>query len=441
MEQDKKKLSPAPVAATTPAPAAEPVPTASIPRPRFKLISRETKIGAVVGASFLAVAGGIMGVKSLWKETALPPETPLATQPPVGLEAPPAPSTTRFAPVEAPPPAPMPVLVPEVRIESAIQPARADLVIPEPKLEAPVIAPPPPSDIPVFKEPAVVAPPPPALEIPAFKEPAVVAPPPAGDPFKANAPRIEAPKIEAPAMMAADPLKPEAKNPVIRISASEPKKDGPPAIEAPPLIDLAPPPEPKKIETPRIETPSLEPITPPVKIEAPMREPIPPLKIDAPTRIDLAPRKDNPPTAEPERKDGEYDEDLHSLRQNESYRSLSKQYYNSEAYAIALQRYNRDHPGQADYARIPPIWVLEKKYADDISGAQARAVNYQQPAVVDAAPRNDPVYTVSDNGEMLAEIARRQLGSEDAWKSIWDLNPGINPAKSIPGGTRLKMPR
>ena len=53
----------------------------------------------------------------------------------------------------------------------------------------------------------------------------------------------------------------------------------------------------------------------------------------------------------------------------------------------------------------------------------------------------ESVYTVAENGEMLAEIARKSLGSEDQWKRIWDANPQINPAKMIPGGTRLRLPQ
>jgi hypothetical protein len=286
-----------------------------------------------------------------------------------------------------------------------------------------------------------------------------------------------------------DPSTPTAKNPIIQVSGDSPKKDSPAKVDTPPMLDAPPkiePPPMLKVETPKadpkldapankVETPRIDfPLDPPTKMDLPARkiepatkieapldppakkEPLakidlpafdPPLKQTAPpaTAVDFTPAKQNDPPAAATlpkadvKKEGDYDEDMHSLKQNETYRSISKQYYNSDAYAIALQRYNRDNPGQADYVRIPPIWLLEKKYADDITANQARPVNYT-PTAAEPTPRNEPVYTVADNGEMLADVARKQLGTEDAWKRIWDLNPQINPAKTIPGGTRLRLP-
>lgn len=418
MDKEKK-----PVSATPPAAS------------KRSWLSRETKLGAVVAVSFLAVAGGILGVKNLWKANNAEPETPLALNTPVAV-VPTAPSTERFQPVETSAPAPMPVV--DMKLPPVvIQPVSAEMIT-IPERAAPMPAPIEPiKDIPLIA--VDPAPPPPmavdpVLIAPPVVEPIAPLPPPAKDPFTSNVkkdPKVA--PLDLPPVPV-DPIKPEAKNPVIHIGNVEPKKDGPPKMEAPPIVDVTPP---TIIETPpKIEIPAFE---PPAKIEPKKAEvPAPEIKVETPAVIDLSPKAPQP---EPLKKDGEYDEDLHSLKQNESYRSLSKQYYNSEAYAIALQRYNRDHPGQADYVRIPPIWVLEKKYTGDISGNQARTVNFTAPQVGEATPRNEPVYTVGDNGEMLAEIARKQLGNEDLWKKIWDLNPQINPAKTVPGGTRLRMPQ
>ncbi len=288
------------------------------------------------------------------------------------------------------------------------------------------------------------------------------------------------PAPDAPVVQPADPLKidldkiddanrkvndlsdaPKKKNSSIKIDLDPAPTISPPA-NVDPLADsqkkadspavIAPP-----ADSPPMNAPNLK-ITLPKKVDAPV-EPkasrdIPPASLDiAPSNADkkvdapVEPKKsrdaasaslDNTPKSA-DKNGSDFDEDLHSMGKNESYRAISKQYYNSDAYSIALERYNRDRPGQSDYVRIPPIWVLEKNYASDITGGTARPVNYAAPPVV-AAPRNDPVYTVSENGEMLADIARTQLGSENAWKRIWDLNPQLNPAKTIAGGTRLHMP-
>ena len=448
----------APALTPTPSPTPAPVKGRSFP-------SRETRLGAVVAVSFLAVAGGVFAVKHFFNDPDVPPAIPVAMLPPAGLELtvpprpPSPPAVQKFPSLEQIPPAHMPIQVPEIHLPSQpIQPVRADVPMLA-DIALPPIAPPPIVDVtppapisPPIMEPKKetpliildpVAPPPSApvavepIVPPVPKEEAIRIP--VKDDFSSKAPKLEALDIPAPPP-------PEAKNPVIRISVPEAKAVEPPKMEAPPIIEFTPP-APMEMP-PKIEIPAFEP--PMKKTEAPARiEPIridiappqPEKKIEAPAVIDVTPRKLEPETtpATGIKKDGEYDEDLHSLKQNESYRLISKQYYNSEAYAIALQRYNRDHPGQADYVRIPPIRVLEKKYAGDVNGT-ARAVNFTQPVTAEAAPRNEPVYTVTENGEMLAEIARKQLGSEDAWKRIWDLNPQVNPAKAVPGGTRLRMP-
>jgi hypothetical protein len=164
-------------------------------------------------------------------------------------------------------------------------------------------------------------------------------------------------------------------------------------------------------------------------IKKPMDEGKPMPKVDA-TKAD-APKQDNG-----------YDEDIHPLKPNETYSAISKQYYNSDAYATALQRYNRDTPGGlANNLRVPPIWVLEKKYPADVANTGTRSVGYVQPAV-DLPKVNEATYTVSENGEMIADVAKKTLGNDDyqTWQRIYTLNPQINPGKLIPGGTRLKLP-
>ena len=83
--------------------------------------------------------------------------------------------------------------------------------------------------------------------------------------------------------------------------------------------------------------------------------------------------------------------------------------------------------GQADYIRIPPVWVLEKRYAGDISGV--RTTNLAAPAALDTTRTQANVYIVPVNGEFLAEIAQKTLGDEDGWTRIKELNKNINEVK------------
>ncbi len=237
-------------------------------------------------------------------------------------------------------------------------------------------------------------------------------------------------------------------------------------IATPPALE---PPEPKKKgkdteivppKSPMVTMPDVEKLPPPPPDVKPNRNDPPTIKLDVPLSLDPPAKKDTPPAViqfapkKPERGNGgeqlaqqpsananDYDEDLHSQKPKDSYRSISKQYYNSDAYASALRHYNLDHPGRADYVRIPPIWVLEKRYSPDLANTTpARAVNYSPPPAVETSLRPNQYYTVSENGEMLADIARKALGNENAWKRIWDFNSQINPARLIPGGTRLRLP-
>ena len=234
----------------------------------------------------------------------------------------------------------------------------------------------------------------------------------------------------------------------MRLGASNPKKEPPPKADRPPI------PDPPLVIEPPVTKKNPPAIDPPLVIEPPVTKKDPPA-IDPPLVIDPPVTKKDPPAIDIELKapsaivpkkaeasatSNDYDEDLHPFKKEDTYRSISKQYYNSDAYSIALQRYNKDHPGQAEYVRVPPIWLLEKKYANDISTTSARSTSNAPPPAVDLTQRSEQLYVVGDNGEMLADIARQKLGSEESWKRIWDLNPQLNPAKMIPGGTRLRLP-
>ena len=407
-------------------------------------LTGETKLGLVVAGSFLALTGGVVGTKYFVKSPA-PTDTGkeiLQVRVPqiellVPTPMPPAPRIEQPAPAELPP------IVSDIKFTPVPNPEVVQVGVDVPKI-------PPAPDAP----PAVVAPaekknvlddpvflPPVDVPMP-NKETPIIAPPvrpPMKDDFTRKVPmKIEAPKLDpldVPPVI--DPLKIKIDPVEIKPTVVDPLKIEPVEIRPPTVDPLKIKIDPVEIKPPVVEPFKIEPVEIKPTVD-PMKIKIDPIEIK-PTTIEL---KTPIPIerANAVKKDGEYDEDMHSIKPNETYRAISKQYFNSEAYAAALQRYNRDHPGQADYVRIPPIWVLEKKYASDVNASPTRPVGYNPPPVADVTPRNDPAYTVGDNGEMLADIAKKSLGSEDAWKRIWDLNPQLNPAKMIPGGTRLKMP-
>ncbi len=479
VEQEKKAPvnPPQTTALTPPAQAPEPLP-AKKPGGWF---TRENKLAIVVLGSFIALAAGVYVVKVGFK-------TKHATDPTEVVQAPPADSN--------------PQLPPQMTRQTGLEPSPMPQIDTSTPKAAPALEP-PPVIVPMgsLNDPSLMLPKEPKKDEPLAIDPLIFdVPNPPKDVFssvkKKDAVKSELPSLDRPPVIEAPP---EAKGTVIRVGASEPKKDPPLKIDVPVIPDPPPaidPPKkkdppaidpalvidpPAKKDAPKIEAPAIDPpliVDAPKKKDPPKKDPpkndLPaidlPLVIDPPAKKDV--QKKDPPVIDPPsvidppakkdvpvieidlKKDptlvapkkidapansNDYDEDLHPFKKDDTYRSISKQYYNSDAYSIALQRYNRDHPGQADYVRVPPIWVLEKKYASDIASTSAHSTSNAAPLSVELA-RNERLYTVGDNGEMLADIARKTLGSEDAWKRIWDMNPQLNPAKMIPGGTRLRLP-
>jgi hypothetical protein len=473
MENDKKPT-------LSPPQAPPPALPASLKRGWLLGLTRETRLGLLVAGSFIVLVAGVLLVKNSFtsKPAAEPaPEVAAAKNPP---------STPPSTPPAKRSPADSTGTIQRTRHDAPVilDPDPPPAIVDPMKNGDPLVIDPPPIVLPGDVEP-IIPPERPAKKDPFKKsgksDPRVVADPPVRleVPFKRD-PLDEPPVIDI--KVPDDPRAPVVKNPVIRVGAEE-KKDAAPKIEPPidpppaiePVIEIKQPNDPMKKDPPlKIEIPNdpmkkdppvivdpppgIDPpekkdpplvIDPPMKkdpplvVDPPMKKD-PPLVVDPPMKkdplpLEISPKVEPMPKPDIPKADGGYDEDLHTLKPNETYRSLSKQYYNSEAYATALQRYNADHPGRADYVRVPPIWVLEKKYPSDVANGPAR-VNYAPPPAADLSPRTEPTYTVAENGEMLADVAKKALGSEDAWKRVWDLNPQLNPAKLIPGGTRLRLP-
>jgi nucleoid-associated protein YgaU len=154
-----------------------------------------------------------------------------------------------------------------------------------------------------------------------------------------------------------------------------------------------------------------------------------------------------------------YDEETYVCKPNDTFLSISRQYYQSEKYERALLLFNRNHPRATDAIRqdppvmrdgqpvyIPPLRVLERQYASVIPDhiplpppvppLASAAPGYPAPL----ASSSDRLYRVRPNGEMLWDIAQRTTGRGERWAEIYALNPQLNPQQPIPGGYTLRLP-
>lgn len=200
--------------------------------------------------------------------------------------------------------------------------------------------------------------------------------------------------------------------------------------------------------------------TPRVRLEMPMPSRPSPNPEPNPDPIgQVAPR--NPPSMTQPSNVEFYDEDIHRVRPNETWVSISSRYYNDPSYANALLRYNRGLPsGQSlgerpminQELKVPPIWVLRKRYPDEVPNLPgdrtttrtvSRPASLYSPAVESVSQEGNSgrFYIVTaERGESLHEIAARTLGSRQYFYVIRDLNPQVNPDAPVPAGTRLYMP-
>jgi hypothetical protein len=160
-----------------------------------------------------------------------------------------------------------------------------------------------------------------------------------------------------------------------------------------------------------------------------------------------------------------YDEETYICRPNETFRSISQSYFQSDRYDRALQLFNRNHPlandvmksatpvlqaGQPVY--IPPSRILDKYYSASISDSQPPtaqpafnaplAVSPQVSDSASAAVRIDTprTYRVAAGGEMIRDIARRTLGDPERWTEIYRLNLSVDPKEAVAAGTELQLP-
>jgi hypothetical protein len=463
-------------------------------------MTRETKLGLVVAGSFLALVGGV--VVARLKQVEMPGET---------VEA--AAAAPAEKPPEEKPPEPQKIVKP-VPGDAFAQagnskmpaddpaPAPAKTPEPEPMAPPPMITPPAsPAAAPVEPpSPAVISPPPmtPATPPEPMPPPAPepMAPTPPAPPSEPMAPApTPAPMTPAPTPPSPEPMAPApTPAPTPTPTPPEPAAPTPPAPTTPSPMPVAPiptPPDPPPASPP---APTIKPAEPTVVKQPDPPAAPPPLNPNVannavptvavvpasginggatldPPRTPAAPPRDQfttptRPAAPPEPRRDSYLEEQYRWKSGDSFAALSTQVYQSPKYADALLKYNQDYPlatremrqsppaiapGQVVW--VPPVRILERDYANRISGLTPVVTPTARPTVEPVAPPpglansgfGNPAgqfYRVRQPGESVQEIARRTLRNSGFANRIQALNPSLSPDPRlpIPAGTVLRLP-
>jgi hypothetical protein len=296
----------------------------------------------------------------------------------------------------------------------------------------------------------------------------------------------DTPKVEVPATDKVEvPATPKVEVPV---------KTDDPAIPMIPKIDIdTPPPGPAKVgdpakdDIPTITIPMVrpgpKPDVPPVTIDPmtdlpplPTGDPVvkPPVSADPPAvnvptiDVKLGPA---PGAAAPDKRDT-YNEDWHTWKDGDTMALISQEYYHDAKYAAALDAYNKNRK-RGDYVRVPDLWKLEELFPNLIKGDKADKADRPEPSdrprppearpTGNAGIKFEPVAPLSSSGraapppatsrardeyrvareagETIREVAQKALGDGNAWKKLYELNPGIDPTLPLPAGTIVRLPR
>ncbi len=430
-------LAPPPVPSTlTPAPAA--------PTTGTKWLGLFTKKQLTIGASAVfSLAAGIGAVRLMFptKEEPKPAATTpqdWAAVPRTNAPEPLKPATeVPTVPVSADnlPPIPLPSMPPFPTTPVARPTGISPLPPPTIEPERPRVPPIPP---PAAFEPYVpvvpvgrtepMTPPLPALPpIPGAPMVPVVPPPTGFEPVVPPPPKVE-PKIT-----------PKLPDPVI---PPIPAPGGGPFVPAVPEPKLTPP---MVTPDPKVE-PFVPNLFPKVEPKTPVFEPPPPA-FGTPTGFTKPGGTTEPKPTVPETLPRtNFDVDLYEPRANDTYESISQEFYNDKRFAAALRAFNRNQAlTGVRYVEVPPMHVLRRQFAGQVGAAPTGAVPTGAPMwgaaadPVPAAARPRTTFIVPAGGMTMRAVARETLGSDLRWNDIYDLNPQFNPS-SVPAGTELKLP-
>jgi hypothetical protein len=151
-----------------------------------------------------------------------------------------------------------------------------------------------------------------------------------------------------------------------------------------------------------------------------------------------------------------YAEDSYVAAAGDTFQSISKAKYGTEAYGQALYLFNRSHPLAGDEllqsaalrakqtVYLPPGQVLKSRYASVINDGGTPAASGVAVGTTarraDAFPAAARTYRVAPGGEKVYDIARNLLGDGNRWPEIQKLNPGWNWEMPIPADVSLQVP-
>jgi hypothetical protein len=147
-----------------------------------------------------------------------------------------------------------------------------------------------------------------------------------------------------------------------------------------------------------------------------------------------------------------YEEVRRAVRAGDNYESLSKEYYNSEGYAKALQLWNQNHPRASDVmARdgslvpgekifIPPAAQLEQHYAQVITSPKIAPRPSGAVQTGFTAPATEPATYRVVTDESIEVVARRTLGTSDRAIDVLRLNPKLRAGEVLKAGTVVTLP-
>jgi hypothetical protein len=147
-----------------------------------------------------------------------------------------------------------------------------------------------------------------------------------------------------------------------------------------------------------------------------------------------------------------YTEETYVANAGDTFASISRAKYRTDAYARALYLFNRSHPLAGDEllqsdalkakqpVYVPPKEILQSRYPDAVGDAKGSGVTVGSTSQRASTPAAR-TYRVGAGGEKVYDIATKVLGDGNRWVEIRDLNPGWNPELPIPAGIALRLPQ
>ncbi|QDU37865.1 LysM domain/BON superfamily protein [Maioricimonas rarisocia] len=143
--------------------------------------------------------------------------------------------------------------------------------------------------------------------------------------------------------------------------------------------------------------------------------------------------------------------DVHVVKQNENFWTISRKWYGRGAYFSALAAYNSERipdprkmrPGMK--VLIPQLDVLVSRYPKLVANLPrpATSIPPQQMQAADGFfvdPAGHPRYRIGKN-DTLTEIARRHLGRSSRWVQIYGMNGDVlSSPEHLKIGTVLRLP-